>query len=324
MYLKDIYGQDSVKNKILNIMNTNVGHAYVFEGQDGIGKKTISKAFTALLLCENVTNNEVCGECKSCNLIHKETMVDYYEVMPSKFTISVDEIRKMQENINIRPLYSKRKVYLIYDAHNMTVQAQNCLLKTLEEPPQYVTIILNTSNYDALQETIKSRIVKINVEKYSDKMIKKFITDNYVKSESEIEFITSLSEGIIGKSKIILESNIFLHERDKTLDLFFESNTIENILNKIKYMIDNKDKIKFVVKILITILRDILLIKCNADYKFIINKDRMEIIKGKSENYTFTDIVRKLEILENIYVEVNRNANLSIAMDNMFLRLQED
>ena len=139
-----IIGHEIQLKKLKNIVDTDkVGNAYIFDGIDGIGKFTIAKEFAKGLLCINETIKP-CGECSACRTFDETN--DLIIVEPDGNMIKVDDIRKMKDELMLKPITSNRKIAIINNAEVMNEQAQNALLKILEEPPEYVTIILVTSS----------------------------------------------------------------------------------------------------------------------------------------------------------------------------------
>ena len=137
----EIIGNDRIKNQLKQAVDLNkTSHSYLFLGISGIGKKMIAKEFAKMILCEN--EKKYCNQCKSCIEFDSNNNPDFTLIEPDGASIKIDQIRQMQKKIIEAPIISKNKVYIIDDADLMTTEAQNCLLKTLEEPPEFVTIIL--------------------------------------------------------------------------------------------------------------------------------------------------------------------------------------
>ena len=156
---EDILGNDDVKKYLTNcIENKNFSHSYIFSGIKGVGKYSFAKDFAKCILEDSM-------------------MQDYYELGPDGKSIKVSQIRELQNVINIKPTFSKKSVYIIDDADLMTIEAQNSLLKTLEEPPEYAVIILIVHNERSILSTVKSRCVNIKFSKLSDKDIKKYLDE---------------------------------------------------------------------------------------------------------------------------------------------------
>ena len=160
------------------VMSKRVGHAYIFEGPRGVGRFSVARAFANMLLCEDHSSGEPCGTCKACTQVmsgnHPDVRVitnQLYDSSKKSTDILVDTIRNMKQEIYIKPYAGDRKVYIIPKADTMNQSAQNSLLKILEEPPEYCTIILIAENSGNFLPTILSRapIFKfLNISGYSD------------------------------------------------------------------------------------------------------------------------------------------------------------
>ena len=159
----NIKGNAKVRNELeKTIQSGNISHSYLFLGIDGIGKKEIAKEFSKKLLCNNKEEN---CQCKSCICFETQNHPDFKIINEEDETIKINTIRELVSTVYEKPIMSKNKIYIINSADKMTKEAQNSLLKTLEEPPEYTIIILIASNTDMLLNTIKSRCTKITFEK---------------------------------------------------------------------------------------------------------------------------------------------------------------
>lgn len=179
----NIIGND--KNKVfLNkiVSSNNTVHSYMFEGIDGIGKSIFAREFAKMLLCmgENKTD---CRNCKSCIEFENNNNPDCVQIKPDGKVIKIEQIRQMQEKILEKPIVSDKKVYIIDDADLMTKEAQNCLLKTLEEPPKFAIIILVLSNESKILNTIKSRCMRVIFEKLKNEELNKYAVENFDKNQ---------------------------------------------------------------------------------------------------------------------------------------------
>ena len=172
MSFSNIIGNEKIKNILIkSISNNTVLHSYMFIGSNGIGKKMIAKQFAKMVLCENSgadSGFEECDNCKSCIEFNSGNNPDFICIEPDGKNIKIEQIREMQTKVVEKPVNSKKKIYIIDDADLMTKEAQNCLLKTLEEPPEYIVIILIVSNESKILTTIKSRCMKLFFEKIND------------------------------------------------------------------------------------------------------------------------------------------------------------
>lgn len=216
--LSDIIKQDRIKAYFTSVQKQKkIPHALMITGDEGSGKYSLAKAFAMNLLCENVDKEdakEACGICHACKQVTAGTHPDYIEVVHEKEqTISVENIRtQVNATASIRPYQAKYKIYIIDEAKKMNVTAQNALLKTLEEPPEYVCIILLTDNEERMLDTIKSRCIKLRTAPLSKTDVKMYLDTRYAVEENIFEMACIYSNGFIGKAKEFIE-NEKLQER---------------------------------------------------------------------------------------------------------------
>ena len=252
---ENILGNDNVKQELIKTIKLNkLSHSYLFIGTDGIGKKMIAKEFAKMILC--IENEKYCNRCKSCIEFDTDNNPDFISIEPDGANIKIEQIRQMQKKILEAPIISQKKVYIIDNADLMTREAQNCILKTLEEPPEYVTIILIGSKEDNFLSTIKSRCSIIKFQNIPNVQIKQYMKKTYDIDVSEN--ILQLCLGSIGKAekykdKQELYDNIFqiinnVEKMDmidflKKANLIYQSQDEKNdILDSINIILFNKSK----------------------------------------------------------------------------------
>lgn len=246
-------GHINEKLKLKDIIKSDaVGHAYLFVGKKSIGKKLVAIEFAKSIMCENTMEYKYCDSCTSCKTFENNS--DFKILYPDNGVIKVDMIRDMSKEIFLLPTISKRKVFIIDDADTMNEQAQNALLKVLEEPPEYATIILIASNKDKLLNTIKSRIVEFKFDNLKKEemelVIGKEITDEaYNYSNGSVERVLAFSNNNYYElakeiSNILLEKN-FLKINKKFEEIKSDKNlkaNISDILEKVMYIFYGKLK----------------------------------------------------------------------------------
>ena len=253
MEFKNIIGNQEIKEYLNHaIESDNISHSYLFLGTDGIGKKMIAKEFAKNILCNN-TKDETCT-CKSCTCFISDNHPDFSIINEEGSNIKIEQIRNITEKVIEKPIISDRKVYIINDADKMTKEAQNCLLKTLEEPPEYVTIILISSNENIILNTIKSRCMSIKFKNISDENLSKFAKEILGYEELTQNMLKSFG-GSIGKAiKLKENSNKYLTIENWVKDL--SKKDIIDIIVDAKIIYD-KENINDILDYLIVCLFDI-------------------------------------------------------------------
>ena len=221
MSFKDIVGQErAIKILKKSIKEDKISSSYIFVGSEGTGKKLAAIEFAKAVNCLNLNKSiEACGNCHSCNVINKQCCPDLKIVETTKGSIKIEQIREIKKEIELKPLRSKKKVYIIDQVEKMTLEASNCLLKTIEEPPYYAIIILISSKLDSILPTIISRCQIVNFRLINSFKTNKLLLDklNDLK-KNKTEIISKLSQGSIGKAfKLSADKGYFIR-REKMLN----------------------------------------------------------------------------------------------------------
>jgi DNA polymerase-3 subunit delta' len=327
MDFNSIIGQEEVVTNLKNLIaDERVGHAYIFAGPKGIGKRSIARIFASMLLCSAPKNNGCCGTCMQCTMLKEGSNPDYTELDTEGKSIGVGEIRRIQADVIVRPMYSKRKVYLIADSERMTVQAQNSLLKTLEEPPEYTVIILTTSNYDALLETIRSRAIRYNLKNNTPEEVRTFLASIHGAGIKAIDFITAYSGGIIGTALKLAGSDDFVETREKTLEIVLKlaRGQLGDIFEIYSFFEKNKDEINTILDIMILFYRDLLIMQKTSAENMLINSDKKDIILSSLSRFPAGKLLQNIETVEVARKNLKQNANYQLLVEVMLMKLQEE
>lgn len=322
-----IIGQKEITDSLKNALKSGkTGHAYIFAGPRGIGKKTVARIFCSLLSCAENDGEKSCGKCLSCRLIENRSNPDYHEINPEDGSIGVDEIRGMLGDMVVRPMYSQKKVYLIIDAERMTVQAQNSLLKTLEEPPSYGVMVLTTSNYGALLETIRSRAIKYSFKKNSREEVKDLLGSKLQRNPGALDFVASYAGGIIGTALELAGSEEFGTLREKTLEILLKlrSSRLSDVFDNYAFFEANRDNIDLILDIALLFYRDVLVFKTTGNENLLINSDKKDIIFNNASVYSESRLMNCIENLESARRNIKQNANYQLSMEVMLMKLQEE
>lgn len=290
-----IIGNEKVKENLINLIkNGQVLHSYLFVGIEGIGKKLFAKELAKAELCTN--DEKLCNNCKSCLEFDSSNHPDFMIIEPENNSIKIEQIRKMQKAILEKPIVSDKKVYIIDDADCMTQEAQNCLLKTLEEPPEFVIIILIGSNESAFLNTIKSRCMIIKFSPIENDKLEEFLKRNYGINSIEKNMLEAF-QGSISKAISI---------KDKKEDYENVYNLINNLENSnLLDTISNADliyKSKDNIIDLLEYMNLLLLTKAKTDFKY----------------------ANCIEIIENTKKRLKQNSNYDMTIDNMLFHIWEE
>jgi len=295
MDFKELIGNQKIKENLTKVLNSNtISHSYMFIGTKGIGKKLFAKEFAKGILCTS-NENKPCEKCKSCIEFVNNNNPDYYEIEleDDENSIKIDTIRQMQKRVQELPIVSDRKVYIIDDSEHMTKDAQNCLLKTLEEPPKFVTIILIVSKENMILNTIKSRCLKLYFNNLSNIELKEYINKNFNINEFS-ENMLMASGGSIGRVKQIHENKEIYSEVDKIFTNV-ENYTLIDVISKMDILYKSKDEIQDILEYLNTIF-----------------------IKRAKENIKYIDYIKYIEETKK---DIALNCNYDMCIDKLLFKI---
>ena len=325
---RDIIGHEQVITHLQNaIAMDKISHAYIINGPDKSGKKMLAEAFAMALQCEN-GGREGCMECHSCKQAMNHNQPDIIYVSHEKpNTISVDDIRSQVNNdITIKPYSSKYKVYIIDEAEKMNQQAQNALLKTIEEPPAYAVILLLTTNADMFLPTILSRCVTLNIKVVADEVIKRYLMKQYLIPDYHAEVCVAFAQGNVGKAIQLASSSDFNELKAAVLQLMKRLDEIEiyEMAVAIKQINEYKLSINDYFDLIMIWFRDILYFKATNDVNGLIFKDEVYEIKRQSEKSSYRGIETILEALHKAKVRLNANVNFDLVIELLLLTIKEN
>ena len=308
MYFDKIIGQSFAKKYLsYSIKKDKINHAYLFEGIDGVGKSTFAKEFAKYLLKTE----------------HIENSPDYINIEPQGASIKIAQIRNLQTDVIIKP-HGDYKIYVINNAEKMTMESQNALLKTLEEPPIYVIIILITNNKNSLLDTIKSRCDIVKFLPIPLVELKTYLEDRGI-DEKKASMLSTFSRGSISKALELSESSDFMIMREdiqNNIQTILEKNVVEVLELPNKYD-KYKDNIIEVLDITINYFRDIMMIKENIDKDMIINIDKITYLQNMSKKINYSQVSKIIDIIEETKKKLRSNCNFNLSVQVMALNIYE-
>lgn len=325
---KDVVGHKDILKYISSaVENNRVSHAYILNGERGSGKKMLANLFAMTLLCET-GDNEPCGKCHSCKQAESGNHPDIIRVTHEKpNSISVDDIRTQVNNtVDIKPYQGPYKVYIIPQADMMTPQAQNAILKTIEEPPSYAVFLLLTENAETLLPTINSRCVMLKLRNIKDTLIKKYLMENLEIPDYKADMCTAFAQGNMGRAIMLANSDHFNEIREEAVQLLKHISEME--LNEIVAAVKNISVYKLEVTDYLDIImiwyRDVLLYKATKEIDKVVFKDQLQSIKEQARKSSYEGIELILESLEKAKARLKANVNFDLVMELLFLTIKEN
>lgn len=315
--LIDFIGQDNVIDSISKSMETgSLGHAYALSGPAGIGKRTLARALSKMLLC--TSNYEApCGACHSCKSFDALSNPHFKRITPKTRNILIDQIREILGDISVKPAYG-RKVYLIEEADLMTAQAQNCLLKTLEEPPSYAVILMTVNRYESLLLTVRSRVVQCRLSRYTDEQVLRILKSHDIR-QPNLDSVLPYSDGIPGRAMDLINKADFHKMREMVAMFIFNTeSTADCELNS--YLSDNKEAFEDCLMIVESLLRDAL-VAAAGKTDGLINSDKKDNIEKYALKIGTQELIKRIFLLEDIKNGINSYMNYQLAVDTLTLLL---
>jgi len=329
MLFKDIKGQDKPIQILREyIKSSHLGGSYLFVGEEGIGKKLVAKTLAKALNCGGQALDS-CDSCVSCLKIEKDQHPDIHIIDSSASpfvdlesgqrtgaqesnSIKIDYIRQLQKDINLKSYEGNSKVFIIDNAHNLTAEAANALLKILEEPPPGSLIILISAKPALLFKTIISRCKIMKFYPLQRTKLEEILKKDFHLDNNLAHYLAYSCEGRIGRALKLKDIDI-LREKNRIIDTF----TLVRSSGLDKLSIENRNNVRTHLNILAGWFRDMYLIKIGAPYSELINLDRREELLRLMHRYAFTDLYEIFNSLSNALLYLERNVNIKLLLSNL-------
>jgi len=324
----DILGHDQIKEHFQNaIASHKISHAYILTGEAGMGRKSLAHAFALTLLCEQ-GKSEPCMQCHACKQVLSGSHPDLIHVTHEKpNSIGVDDIREqINDTIAVRPYSSYYKIYIVDEAEKMTVQAQNALLKTIEEPPSYAVILLLTTNQEAFLPTIQSRCVQLKLKPLRDFVVKSYLVETMQVPETDADVYAAFARGNLGKAITIASSEQFQQMHHQLLQLLKQIHQmdISELLDEIRRMKEENLDIYECLDFMQMWYRDVLLYKVTKDINLLIFKEEYRALNELSKNSAYDGLEKVLDAIDRTRVRLDANVNMELAMELLLLVMKEN
>ena len=301
-----------------------VSHAYLFLGGAGAGKRLIANTFAKALQCEAAGNLKPCGQCRSCQAFDNSNHPDIIYVRGEKKNLLVDDIREqILETVDLKPYHYQKKIYIIEKADTMNVQAQNAILKTLEEPPAHAMFLLLAERAEAFLPTILSRVVTMKIRPLSEGMVAEYLMQTGL-SEEESNILAAYAQGRIGQALELQEDEAF---REMRQDILGRLEVLPSMNEGEAYLMAKelevyKNDLRF-LDIMELWYRDLLMAKSLREDRYLIQKDKKDaIFRGAKESAEV--LAKKAEAVRTARIRLSQNANFRLTLEVMLMDLKEN
>ena len=322
----EIVGHEQIKEHMqAAIRDKKPFHAYLFQGEEGVGKEALARTFAAGLQCQSESADKPCKECVSCRQMESGNQPDVIWVTREKASLGVDEIREQLCNtMDIKPFSSPYKIYLVPEAEKMTEAAQNALLKTIEEPPEYGIVILMTSNISALLPTIQSRCLTMEFRPLSTAVVESYVKEHCQVPDYQARASAAFAQGNLGKAMRYAKSEDFIERKDHIISLLrhVEQMDLSEMLAVIKDLGTRKDEVRDYIDLMVLWYRDVLLFKATKDINQLLFQDEASYISREASHRSYEKIEEILQAFEKAKVRLRANVNFDITMELMLLALK--
>ena len=325
MNFHDVCGQEALINHMQNAIRLGkISHAYIISGEEGYDKLPLAEAFAQAVLCSNL-NIEPCGECSSCRkAIHHNHPDIIYISHEKPNLISAREIREqIVGTIDIIPYESKRKIYIVEDGELINEQGQNILLKTIEDPPDYATLIILTTNKDMFLPTVISRCVCLDMQPVNNEIIKSYLMRKGI-VDYQADMAIDFAEGNPGKALMIADDVDFKERRRLIISIFrdytcYDPNDISRLAERLEKDSENIDSY---MDLLLIFMRDALILNTTGDENRVHFREEMGAVRDLSKQ----PLSRINELINTVYEAKNRidtGVTVSFAIEIMLHKMKE-
>ncbi len=358
---RDIVGHQQIISHLKTAIATDrVSHAYIFNGPDYSGKMMLAEAFAMALQCETIGGDlhddepeqmtlfdipgvegssvsseaearakdmEPCLECHSCRQALGKNQPDIRYVTRKKTVISVDDVRiQINHDVVIKPYSSRYKIYIMDEAERMNVQAQNALLKTVEEPPSYVVMLLLTTNADSFLPTILSRCVRLDLKPIDDEMIRNHLMQKRGVPDYQADLCVAFAQGNLGRAIMLASSEQFVRIKEQTISLMgrLDRLTANDIVKDLGDITEKKENISVFLDLVLLFFRDVLLYKSTGSPEKLVFGEQEEMVARMAGKFSLAGLDGIIKAVDTAGRRVGMNVNAPLALEILLLEIKEN
>jgi len=327
----------SCQNRIIDLFqnalaNNRLAHAYIFTGQEGVGKASFSRELAKVIFCQQ-QGVDACDVCNTCQRIAGNNFSDVHLALPEKNSrvIKIEQLKHLQDFLRIKPLESHHKMAIIQSADKMNEEASNCLLKTLEEPPLYAIIILTATSLESVKETIRSRCQIMRFSPLSMTVVKNILVNQYQLDNKQAEQVAFIANGSIKRAVWLsqagaIEKKTWLVEQLLKLERKDNLTFSKELVNT--WHIQDTDvleeKRSYVKELLFSFLmyyQDLLVCKMGRRELPIYHDDWKAALTAKSQAVPEDALFGIIHIIKTTFEYLDYNANIALLLENMITKI---
>ena len=333
MSFKSIFCHDRIIKLFQNaILNDRLAHAYIFAGQEGVGKTSFSKELAKAIFCKH-SSLDACDTCSDCQRINTDNFPDLFLIFPEKNSrvIKIEQLKYLQDVLNVKPLESKYKMVIIQSADKMNEEASNCLLKTLEEPPSYAIIILIVTSLESARETIRSRCQIIRFSPLSTTVIKDILVNHFQLDNKQAVQLAFISNGSIKRATLLSDTDAVTKKNwlvNRILKLEINDNLTfsKELFNEWRIqdfavLEEKRAQVKELIFSFLMYYRDLLICKM-GDYNLpIYHINWRDALVTKSQSVSEDVLFHILNVIKTSLEYLDYNANITLLLENMITKI---
>jgi len=318
MGFNEIIGHEKQKQMFLSVLKRErLPHAFLFTGQEGIGKKKTAKEFAKHILCEEHNN---CGICRHCIKIERGIHPDVL-IIENEDPIGIDQSRTIGREVYEYPYEGDRRIILIDRADTMTHEAVNALLKTLEEPPLFNIFFLITSSERDVPLTIRSRCARVGFSPLSKELLQQYYIDNANMDERNAELLSHISQGSIGCGFFWMEQDHLILRRKLAELIMGKDRSFIHVTLMSERIARSHRELTMFLSFLLSLFRDMSVMSEYRETSMMINRDMLELLKTESVNTKWIEV--SIGRIQETFGMLRYNINKLLAIETMLLDIME-
>jgi len=349
MSFQKILGQERAIRILQNALRCGrVGHAYLFIGPAGVGKRLTAETFARALNCtgDGYLSADACGLCPSCNKMDTGNHPDFKVIEPEGLQTRIDQTRALKQDLQYAPLQHRWKIYLFSEAESLNPEAANNLLKALEEPPPRTVFLLLSANPAAILPTIRSRCQPVRFGYLSLPLVQQILKERFGLEEQKAQFLASYSSGRLGQAIALAESPEIFARRAEVMRLIkemlsFPAGAALKVAENLRFLArepkgnreetekagEEKEKfsrraISEILGIMVTWFRDLLILQSKGNLcELLTNSDHLEALQQAAGHFTRESLYSAIETIFATRKNIERNANIALALEVMTVRI---